>query len=226
MRFSSKWVGGLQAIVLLMAGISLADSTERDSSQVTVLVINSARVAPAILRQAERESARIFLSAGIEILWVNCGPDSPEAGCPEVGGVNQFVLHIVPQATTFTDSVFGVAFLGENGRGRYGDVFFDGIAAMKEQPPGGDSQLLGAVMTHELGHLLLGAHSHSPVGIMMPVWNPDGLRRIRMGNLFFTSEESSRIRARIRTEQFGDETSEPSIASRREPYLVFLGGLP
>jgi hypothetical protein len=50
-------------------------------------------------------------------------------------------------------------------------------------------------MVHELGHLLLGSGSHSPTGIMQPVWQSQillqGLRRA----LHFTPEQARRIRA-------------------------------
>ena len=31
---------------------------------------------------------------------------------------------------------------------------------------------LGHVMAHEVGHLLLGGHSHAATGLMTPDWNP------------------------------------------------------
>jgi len=225
MGFSPKWAWRLLWALLFTVSVSAADSTDAATLQATVLVVNSAHVAPALLRLAERESARIFLSAGIEISWINCGPDSFEGSCPAVEGSNQFVVHIVPRATTFADFVFGVAFLGDDGRGRYCDVFFAGIAATKDQPEVRNFELLGAVMSHELGHLLLGSHSHSVFGIMMPVWDREGLRHIGMGDLSFTRQESSRIRARLGKETLRNETRGPVVAIRREPSLLFLGRL-
>jgi len=48
--------------------------------------------------------------------------------------------------------------------------------------------LLGHVMAHELGHLLLGSNSHSERDLMREMWWPDELRRAAIGKLFFTPE--------------------------------------
>jgi hypothetical protein len=58
--------------------------------------------------------------------------------------------------------------------------------------------LLGTVAAHELGHLLLGSHAHSSIGIMTPHWEPETLRRMNMGGLLFTREQASRMQERIR----------------------------
>jgi hypothetical protein len=57
--------------------------------------------------------------------------------------------------------------------------------------------LLGTVVAHELGHLLLGSHAHSQVGIMVPVWEEESLRNMGMGHLLFTREQSSLMKMRV-----------------------------
>ncbi|HWI69761.1 MAG TPA: hypothetical protein VNS88_15535 [Nitrospiraceae bacterium] len=188
MRFSNRWGLGLSSVLLW---ISIASAQDR-SSQVTVLVNDSVGVTPSVLRQAEREAARLFEAAGIEIQWVSCAETDE---CRHILGPKEFVLHIVPMGNTRNDFVFGEAFLGEDGRGQYSDVFFDRLRQAQ-----GDvdlALLLGAVSAHELGHLLLGSHAHSGVGIMEPRWKRDSVRRIGMGTLMFTPEQARRMKTRI-----------------------------
>jgi hypothetical protein len=45
--------------------------------------------------------------------------------------------------------------------------------------------LLGDLMAHELGHLLLGPRSHSPRGIMCAIWGTQELRNAAQGALLF-----------------------------------------
>ena len=94
--------------------------------------------------------------------------------------------------------IFGEAFLGPDGKGAYADVFFNRL----RQTAGklNIAQLLGAVSAHELGHLLLGSHSHALIGIMEPTWGPESLRRISMGNLTFTPEQHRSMRSRLQSE--------------------------
>jgi len=188
MGFSSRW--GL-ALVSVLLWDSVATSQDR-SSEITVLVNDSAGVKPSILRKAEQEAGRLFDTAGIEIEWVNCAETYE---CRRILGPNEFVLHIVPGGKTRSDFVFGEAFLGEDGSGQYCDVFFDRL-----QQTQGDvnlALLLGAVSAHELGHLLLGSHSHSGIGIMEPRWGQEDLRNIGMGRLLFTREQARSMRNRI-----------------------------
>jgi hypothetical protein len=173
---------------------SLAIGQEK-GAQITVLVNDSAGVKAEVLRQAEREAARLFEAAGIEISWVNCAESNE---CQRLLGPKEFVLHILPVGRTGSDFVFGMAFLGEDGRGQYSDVFFDRLK--QAQGNVGLALLLGAVSTHELGHLLLGSNSHSGIGIMEPRWGPEGLRKVGMGIMLFTPEQARSMRSRIGAE--------------------------
>jgi hypothetical protein len=104
-------------------------------------------------------------------------------------------LHIVPDGKTSSDLIFGEAFLGEDGTGKYSDVFFSRIAKAVDKT--NVANLLGAVSAHELGHLLLGTRSHSLMGIMEPVWANESLRRIGMGTLQFSQEQSQLMKRRL-----------------------------
>ena len=166
-----------------------------DSSHITVFVNDSVGIDRAMLKRAEAEAARLFRPAGIAINWRNCADTSD---CRRPPRTNEFVLHIVSDGRAPSDFVFGEAFLGPDGKGAYADVFFHRL-----RQTGGKlniAQLLGAVSAHELGHLLLGSHSHALIGIMEPTWGPESLRRISMGNLTFTPEQQRAMRDRFRSE--------------------------
>jgi hypothetical protein len=201
MGFSNRQYWGVWA-VLLLGGISLTASDKRDT-QVTVLLDDSAHVSASVLSGAEMEAGQIFRDAGIEIVWVDCSSGSvhSEGECRVVPGSNQFVLHIVPTGKTSTDSVFGLAFLGEGGAGKYCDVFFNRMEQAHRETGVTLSQLLGTVAAHELGHLLLGSHSHSHVGIMTPIWAHETLRQMDMGHLLFTRDQASLMSSHIRLEE-------------------------
>lgn len=174
---------------------SLAWTQADASSHITVFVNDAVGVDRAVLKRAEAETTRLFRPAGITIEWRNC---SETSDCRRPPRANEFVLHIVPQGRTYSDFVFGEAFLGPDGKGAYADVFFNRLRQASERS--NLAQLLGAVSAHELGHLLLGSHSHALIGIMQPTWGPESLRRISMGNLTFTSEQQRAIRDRSRSE--------------------------
>jgi hypothetical protein len=195
MRFSVKCLLELTGSVLLWSGIATGASVE--SARIRVLVNNSSDVSAPVLRLAESEASRVFSAAGIEIAWINCMSERVGNECLTGSGRYEFVLQIVPTGKTSSDSVFGVAFLGEDGRGKYGDVFFDRIQNAGRTFGAPVARLLGAVSAHELGHLLLGFRGHSNVGIMAPMWGEESLREVGMGTLLFTPEQSKLMRSRI-----------------------------
>ncbi len=59
------------------------------------------------------------------------------------------------------------------------------------------SALLGHVLAHEIGHLLLQSNSHSISGIMSGRWAGGELRRISEGTMFFMPKESKIMQERL-----------------------------
>ena len=57
--------------------------------------------------------------------------------------------------------------------------------------------ILGYIMAHELGHLLLEDERHSDTGIMHDLWGPEHLRNAAFGRLTFTPRQARRIRANV-----------------------------
>jgi hypothetical protein len=55
--------------------------------------------------------------------------------------------------------------------------------------------VLGSVIAHEIGHLLLGLNSHSGSGIMQKRWQPSQVRQAVTGNLLFTENQGNLMRA-------------------------------
>jgi hypothetical protein len=55
--------------------------------------------------------------------------------------------------------------------------------------------VLGCVIAHELGHLLLGLHEHSIAGIMQAHWGVEQVQRALMSQLFFLPEEARLMHA-------------------------------
>ena len=60
--------------------------------------------------------------------------------------------------------------------------------------------LLGHVIAHEVGHVLL-REGHAPKGLMRAKWVDPELLQARTGGLGFTATEGHRIRSRLLTRQ-------------------------
>jgi hypothetical protein len=107
-------------------------------------------------------------------------------------------MRIVAKASSAADSIFGMAFLSEtDGRGSYSDVFLDSIQNLHQECGASVGRVLGHVMAHEVGHLLLGTKAHAAIGIMRPHWYGEQLGAISKGSLLFTAEQATLMRKRL-----------------------------
>lgn len=203
---------GIVSVALSHA--ALAKTIDEDQPGITILIYNSARVSLSDLAHAEQQASVIFRVAGIKAAWLNCSGGGADEACHRPIGPKQFVLHIVARGkvargTQSADTVFGVAFIGSDGAGAYRDVFYDRVEQTHLDSGVSPARLLGAVAAHEIGHLLLGSHSHSAMGIMAAHWQKEELRRVGMGCLNFSSEEASRMRLRIdKDDQDGEKNGD------------------
>lgn len=192
-----KYLVVLLLLVVAAGGIAVASTERNEFLAVTVMVHKRAKTTDSVLEMGELEAGRIFRSARIHVRWVDCSKGS---ACRHQPDTNEYEISIVPDGRTSSDLVYGVAFLGPAGEGKYCDVFLRRIEAASERGADNVARLLGAVMAHELGHLILGSHGHAYQGIMSGIWTQFALQRVGMGNLLFNKEEASLMRAKVEAE--------------------------
>ena len=190
----------IRNIVLLVLSLVWSWSqADAKVPQFKVFVYNDVGVGAQTLREAEIVVGEIFGRAGIAMSWKNCsqGALSGSGRCAlSQEDSSVLFVRIVARSRSLSGEAFGVAFVGKSGRGQQADVFYSGIQQM-----GGTAtqsgKLLGHVIAHELGHLLLGMKSHSRAGIMQAQWSSGVLRQIYEGCLTFDKRQSNIMRAQL-----------------------------
>ncbi len=84
--------------------------------------------------------------------------------------------------------------------GRHVTIFWDRIRVEAAAGSHSEAMLLGYVIAHELGHLLLPPGYHSAYGIMQGRLNYEDLSQARrLGNLCFSEKEAARMQAALKT---------------------------
>lgn len=127
----------------------------------------------------------------------------------------KIVVRLIPHARTLADGIFGVSFL-DHDAGAYADIFFEPIRQFHEQNREISlAPILGDVLAHELGHLLLGSNAHSRDGIMQPHWTKEQLQQVAMGRMRFSKEQVTRMRARVASFQREQKNSPTLEATNR-----------
>ncbi len=184
-------------IAAMQLGFSLPASTQ-GLPNLIVAVYNRA-VSQSMLLEGEQTAAHVFQRAGIAIEWLDCTSNLPPAPCARPAEGNLFVLTIVKRwpVQVWNSDKLGMSVENQDGRGVYCYVFEETLESVVGETHVSRSRLLGYGIAHELGHLLMGAHSHSSVGIMSPRWSDSELLAIRLGSLSFTPEESALMREHL-----------------------------
>jgi hypothetical protein len=163
-----------------------------DSPAITVLVFNFRQVPAATLVKAEKEAGRILEQAGVPVTWRDC-PTGNEPCRRGSGRVFFLAMMAGPVQNKFLDTISGYAVLPAH----LATVHYDYLPRMPDgQNNKQDTALvLGCVIAHELGHLLLGAHGHSIAGIMQAHWGIEQMQRALMSQLSFLPEEARLMKA-------------------------------
>jgi hypothetical protein len=189
-------------VLLLITSTSLARPKKADPRALVLSVFNDASVPAEILAQGEARAAHILAQAGIQVEWLNCAaggshvPDQFEepSPCSRIAYPSHLSVRIVSTAQSVREDVFGEAFTGREGKGTYIKLFYAHLAKPNAHLPLGEGELLGCVIAHEVGHLLLGTDSHSHEGIMQGRWEDAQLREAGKGNLQFTPSQAAFMR--------------------------------
>lgn len=192
-RRSQVWIAALIELAALGAW---AQTGQQQS--VEIYVYNQAKVSGQILSQAERDATRVLRLSGIQISWVHCATaEDRGTDCDRLPLPGDAILQIVHDTTTLKGDVFGATFLGQDGTGQYADVFYDRVNELHRDWKLSLSDVLGHVVAHEIGHLLLGINSHSTSGIMRGFWDSEELKAAERGRLLFSFEQAELMRARL-----------------------------
>lgn len=176
--------------------------TAEPASRVTVFTYNYAALPSGVLSETPAEVGRIFHSAGIEILWLECPWSPAQPGCLVRPGQAWLVLRLLPVEMASRARECGGCLgwaMRDAGKdfGIFANVNCTGAEALANRRRLPQSVILGHLITHELGHLLLGSGSHAIAGIMHNPWGRHDLELIGRGGLYFLPAEAKRMRYNV-----------------------------
>ena len=176
--------------VLIMATLATLLAREVSGANfptICVALRNEAAVPAQILGAAQARLAGIYENAGFEIVWDD--DDGSRRGC--------IVLKLEAQAVVAPSSAEVMGLALRRGRTRTAYIFFLRVVDSARKHHMTLATLLGYVMAHEIGHLLLPANSHSSKGLMRGDWSVAQMQDARIGKLAFTKPETRLMTRRL-----------------------------
>jgi len=194
------WTSRIAGVALLgmVTGAEAATETS-DALTIRVMVTDEVGVPANTVRRAQDVAGRIFKGLGITLVWLPA--EEPPAlliikilGAP-LGqkSKNPGVLGIAARSK---EECGGIAWLYQRR--------IDGLAYTLGLDV---SLMLGHVMAHEMGHLLLPYGSHSVTGLMKGVWDTRQAVLASTSALTFDQDQAATIRARLK--HTGENRTEP-----------------
>jgi hypothetical protein len=193
---------GIAIVTHLTAAAGFSEDRRTPAPRLTVRVFNYAQVALETQSLAQKIAARIFHRAGIETSWLDCSLSSEGKhrvpDCEGPAAAWSLALRLVPVSPAtvaqFGSQTLGIAAQPEKGTPASAGVFYDHVEKLARGNAASAAMIVGHAMAHELGHLLLGTNSHSPVGLMRAQWSRRDLQLASAGDLGFTAHQGASLR--------------------------------
>jgi hypothetical protein len=173
---------------------------------ITLRVLNEGAVEARFLVLAKNEAVRIFARSGIDLVWLDCESGNVEWGslspCQRALAPAEFWMRVVARRLLHNPAPTAGDILGftEFEDSRMTDTAVVRYAAAVDADRmwrGGVGEILGAIMAHEVGHLLLGASAHSPYGVMCAYWGRVQFELIGQNQLCFNTAQTRKLREQI-----------------------------
>ncbi len=188
MRAVATWMAAL-------AMITLGNDVAAESPvTLTVRLYNTSGVPADELAAARGAADAILRDTGLQVRFRECARTTDP--CAETLNRSEVVVRIIdaPQFNaTLHPEAYGVTYIvKETNRGWLATVFSDRIDSAAARVGVDAGTLLGRVMAHEIGHLLLGIDYHGAVGVMRAEW-PDAVLNRGRDDWRFSMLEAERM---------------------------------
>ncbi|MEZ5356728.1 MAG: hypothetical protein R2762_29165 [Bryobacteraceae bacterium] len=153
----------------------------------TIALYDSAGIARQARESMKEEAAKIFLEAGVELVWLDCevaGRFLNYTQCAQPLGPHRLMLQLVSGSKKNTPTVTGMAFT-QGEASVFACLYVDRVRELALESNWEFGELLGHAAAHEIGHLLLRSSGHAPAGVMRAPWEVKDLRRLSHSGLIF-----------------------------------------
>lgn len=167
MAITTKAAAGFCAGMLLAFAPRTVTAQATGMRRVVLHVADYANISAKDLAAAERTASEVYARAGVRLVWT----DGYASGSAD-DGASHFDVIILSGAMTEQRrprplaQVFGQA----SHDTRHAFIYAARIFAHADETKSDPDLVLGFVLAHEIGHMLLPTHCHSPAGLMRAEW--------------------------------------------------------
>jgi hypothetical protein len=212
---------GIMALALAMPSAAEenhagAGALVLEAPSIQARVFDFAQLRPELIKEAEQHASRIFRSAGVAVLWTAGSALDPEAheleyrGQPDgasapaliCGDTNvcRLTVRIEPHSPARLQAGELAEALPFAHSGIRVKIYYDRVQASNAHGNTA-SAILGHVLAHEIGHVLLGTNRHARVGLMQASWDDLSFKLMASALLSFAPDEVRSMQERLSARQ-------------------------
>ena len=161
----------------LTLGLGSALAQPHDMLSVTVRIHDYVGIPTACMTSAQENVKDLYAAIGVNTIWAETKQPgkSLEPAAKYIPG--ELLINIVTPAMSrrmgVAEHTLGVAAVTLLSGGKIAYLLFERIRHVALSSGGEAADILGLVIAHEMGHLLLPYGSHSENGLMRPSWRPE-----------------------------------------------------
>jgi hypothetical protein len=190
----------LVATVGILARLaSAAPAVPEATALLPVRTYDAYGVAPRDMAAAHATVQVLLKDAGIDIGWRECQArgrsTSSNASCDEAVDTTAVLVRIASGASRSNDGALGYSLIDSSQHsGSLVTILADRIEATVARTHVDAGTLLGRVIAHEIGHILIGTTRHSRTGLMRARWLDDELQRNLASDWTLATDDALRLR--------------------------------
>lgn len=188
-------------VAVALCGRVALVSAKSDGSAVTIEVRDYANVAAMDMAHAVSEVRAIFERSMVPVTVrvehrsrSGAAPPKTLPATPTV--VVHLYSHNADAQIAKEESVLGLVPGAARG-GRLAYVFADRVSIVARRNGVEFGQLLGTVLAHEAGHVMLRGRPHAASGVMRPLCDGRQIRNVMLGQVAFAPDELAAIRLNL-----------------------------
>lgn len=185
------------------ACLYLIPLTAAEMDEVRVRLQRYVEISPSALGEAKAVASSVLGQAGVRIVWADCSPKEDESriDSPCWERITPQDLHIriigeeMARRAKRKSGCMGYAILAGD-FSSIASAYFHRAVEMEGASTARRGKILGAILAHEIGHLL-GVASHSRTGVMRGDWSDGDAKSLERGQLWFTPGEAKQVAANV-----------------------------
>jgi hypothetical protein len=159
-----------------------------------VRTYNVAGIDPRVLERARCSVEQTLNAVGIEPVWRPCH----SGVCADPPRRGEVIVRLANATALSQQDSLGYSLVDPAEQaGTLATIFEDRVRTLAAGAQVDEGQLLGRVIAHEIGHLLLGTSTHGESGLMRANWFAEELQRARAADWVFSTGEAFNMRYRL-----------------------------